>query len=236
MNDRIARFIDHSLLHPTLTDDDIRVGCDVALRYGVASVCVKPYAVKQAAEALTGTTVAVGTVIGFPHGSHTTAAKVFETEEACRDGATEVDMVVNVGKVLQGDWDYVRQDIQAVVTAAHQRKAIVKVIFETDYLQEDAAIVKLCEICESVGADFVKTSTGFGFVTQPEGNYNYRGATAHHVALMRKTCGPQVGVKASGGIRNYEDAQRMRTLGSMRLGTSATETIVSGEPSHQAGY
>src|SRR5579864_833240 len=158
---QIAGMIDHSLLPPVLTDADLDNGCLVARKYEVASVCIKPYAVKLARDLLKGSRVAVGTVIGFPHGGHTTAIKRAEAEQAMADGATELDMVVNIGKVLSGDWRYVEDDIAAVVEAAHARKAIVKVIFENCFMKDEHKI-RLCEICGNVGADFVKTSTGYG--------------------------------------------------------------------------
>jgi deoxyribose-phosphate aldolase len=225
----IARLIDHSLLHPTLTDEELRAGCEVARRLGVASVCIKPYAVGMAAEILSGSHVQVGTVIGFPHGSNLTEVKVFEARLACQQGATELDMVVNIGKVLSGDWEYVERDIRAVVEVAHAHRAITKVIFENDYLPSDEVKIRLCEICERVGAEFVKTSTGFGFVKQKDGNYNYKGATPHDLKLMRDHCGPGVQVKAAGGVRTYEEAVRVRDLGVTRIGASATEAIVAGE-------
>lgn len=225
----IARLIDHSLLHPTLTDDEVRAGCEVARQYGAASVCVKPYAVPLAAKCLAGSPVAVGTVVGFPHGSHATATKVFEAEQACRDGATELDMVINVGKALGGDWEYVERDIRAVVEAAQRHGAITKVIFENDFLPSDALKIKLCEICARAGAEYVKTSTGFGFVRQPDGKYNYVGATVADVRLMREHSPPQVKVKAAGGVRNYADAVRIREAGAERIGATATAAIVAEE-------
>jgi len=232
----IAKLLDHALLHPTMTDQELRAGCEQARELGVATVCVKPYAIPIAREVLTGSDVGVGTVIGFPHGSSSTDVKAAEAESACRAGAAELDMVVNVGKVLSGDWDYVKADIQAVAVVACSRDAVIKVIFETDYVTANEDKIRLCKICEEVGVDYVKTSTGFGFVKQPNGNYNYTGATAADIRLMRESCGPNVGVKASGGIRTYEDAVKMRDLGATRLGTSASETIVTGQASQQEGY
>ncbi len=225
----IARLIDHSLLGPTLTDAELRAGCELARRHGVAAVCIKPYAVPLAAELLAGSGVAVCTVIGFPHGGHCTEIKVAEAELACRQGATELDMVVNVGKVLSGDWGYVEADIRAVVDAAHRHGAITKVIFENDFLTSDEQKIRLCQISEEAGAEFVKTSTGYGFVKQPGGGYNYRGATEHDVRLMRKHCSPKVQVKAAGCVRTYADAVRMRELGCTRIGASATEAIIAEE-------
>lgn len=225
----IASLIDHSLLHPTLTDEEIRAGCDVAREHGAASVCVKPYAVPLAADCLTGSQVAVGTVVGFPHGSQATSTKAFEADLACRQGATELDMVVNVGKALSGDWRYVEADIRAVAEVARRHGAITKVIFENDFLPNDASKIKLCEICAQVGVEYVKTSTGFGFVRQPDGGYNYAGATVADVRLMRQHSPPHVKVKAAGGVRNYADAQRIRDAGAERIGATATAAIVAEE-------
>src|SRR3954451_14125547 len=153
--------IDHSLLQQVLTDAELEAGCRLAREYDVASVCIKPYAVSVAKRLLAGSTVAVGTTIGFPHGGHVTAIKVAEAERAIDDGAVELDMVVNIGKVLSGDWRYVADDVRAVVEAAHARKAKVKVIFENCFLQ-DSHKEQLCRICGEAGADWVKTSTGYG--------------------------------------------------------------------------
>lgn len=232
----IAKLIDHALLHPTLGDADLRAGCETARRLRTATVCIKPYAVPLAAELLRDSDVGVGTVIGFPHGSNATETKAFEADLACRQGAVELDMVVNIGKVLDEDWDFVRRDIQAVKDVAVRHQAILKVIFETDYVTQNEHKKKLCQICEQLGVDYVKTSTGFGFVKQPSGDYGYTGATPEDIGLMRAACSPKVGVKASGGIRSYADAERFRDLGATRLGTSASETIVTGEPSSQEGY
>lgn len=232
----IAGLIDHALLHPTLTDDEIVAGCREAAELGVASVCVKPYAVPLALSELRGTRVAVGTVIGFPHGASATDVKIFETQWSVDQGATEIDMVVNIAKVLEGDWRYVEAEIRAVVQAAASRGALVKVIFETDYLPDDAVKQRLCAVCELAGAHFVKTSTGFGFVKQPNGDYNYRGATEHDIQLMRQNCSAKIGVKASGGIRNFEQAERFRVLGATRLGTSASRAIVEGAGTDAESY
>jgi len=166
--------------------------------------------------------VAVGCVIGFPHGNSLTEVKRFATELACRDGAVEIDMVANAGKVLSGEWDYVEADIRAVVEEAHSRGAIVKVIFENDFLESDDDKIKLCGICESAGADFVKTSTGYGFVKGPGGKYSYEGATAHDLKLMREHCSEKVQVKAAGGVRDLDALIRVRDLGGARCGASAT--------------
>ncbi|GBD35407.1 Deoxyribose-phosphate aldolase [bacterium HR36] len=211
----IARMIDHSLLHPKLTDAELEAGCLLAREYGVASVCIKPYAVPMAARILEGSKVAVGTVIGFPHGSHTTSIKVAETETAIHDGARELDMVANIGKILSRDWGYVRHDIAAVVEVAHSRGAIVKVIFENSFLQDEHKI-KLCEICGEIGVDFVKTATGYG-----EG-----GATDEDLRLMRQYSPPHVQVKAAGGIRTLDRLLAVRALGVTRVGATATKAIL----------
>lgn len=222
----LAKMIDHSLLHPTMTDKELEEGCKVAAQYGVASVCIKPYAVKQAVEWLRGTDVIVGCVIGFPHGNSTTESKRYETELACKDGATEIDMVINVGKALSGDFDYLQADVKAVCDEAHKHGAKVKVILENDYLNGDDIKRKLCEICEAAGADWVKTSTGYGFVKQPDGSYNYKGATAHDIELMRASCSPKVQVKAAGGVRDLDGLITVRDLGGSRCGASATTAML----------
>jgi deoxyribose-phosphate aldolase len=231
--EQLARMIDHSLLHPTLTDQELEEGCKLAAKYGVASVCIKPYAVRRAVDLLQGSGVLVGCVIGFPHGNSRTEAKRYETELACRDGAVEIDMVINIGKALSGEWDYVERDIRAVCEEAHQRGAKVKVIFENDYLGQGGAGLsgddfkrKLCEVSERAGADWVKTSTGYGFVKQAGGGYGYRGATEHDLRLMRASCSPKVQVKAAGGVRDLEGLIRVRELGASRCGASATAAIL----------
>ena len=231
--EELAGMIDHSLLHPTLTDEELEEGCRLAMKYGVASVCIKPYAVKCAAGLLAGSNVRVGCVVGFPHGNSCTEAKRYETELACRDGAAEIDVVINVGKALSGDWEYIERDVKAVCGEAHRRGAKVKVILETDYLDKGGAGLdgdslkrKLCQICELAGADWVKTSTGYGFVKQPDGSYNYKGATAHDLELMRAACSAQVQVKAAGGVRDLDSLMMVRDLGASRCGASATAAIL----------
>lgn len=222
----LAKMIDHSILHPTHTDEDLVKQCNVALKYDVASVCVKPYAVKKAAGILRESSVEVGCVIGFPHGNSSTEVKVFEAEHGCIDGATEIDMVINIGKALGGEWDYVEKEIKAVTDICHKHKAIVKVIFETDFVTKTEDKIRLCEICTRVGADFVKTSTGYGFVKLPNGDYNYKGATLADVELMRKHSGPAVQVKCAGGVRTLDDLLKMKAAGATRSGATATETIL----------
>lgn len=234
MSESLVAMIDHAVLHPTQTDEDLRKACQSCAELGVASVCVKPSMVPLATELLAGSNTVPSTVIGFPHGGTSTETKVRETEVACTAGAKEVDMVVNVGRVLAKDWDYVAQDIKAVVEAAHAGGAITKVIFETGLLPNDDLKIRLCEICEQAGAAFVKTSTGFGFVKDADGNLKSTGATEHDIRLMREHCSEKVAVKASGGIRSYADAQKLVALGATRLGTSGTEAIAAGERGEDA--
>lgn len=221
----LAKMIDHSLLHPTMTDEEILKGCEIARRYDVATVCVKPYAVSMAKAALAGCQVGVCSVIGFPHGNSTTAIKVAETVQAIQDGATEIDMVINIGKALGGDWDFVRAEIQSVNQACRGHGALLKVIFETDFLQ-DEQVIRLCQICSEAEVAFVKTSTGFGFVKQPNGDYNYVGATEHYLRLMRQHCSIGVQVKAAGGVRTLDQLLRVRELGATRCGATATQVIL----------
>lgn len=211
----IAKMIDHSLLQPTLTDAELEEGCRLGRAYDVASVCIKPYAVKQAVKWLAGSSVAVGTTIGFPQGGHTTAVKVYEAQQALADGARELDMVVNIGRVLGKDWSFVAGDIQAVVDTAHRQQALVKVIFENCFLATEHK-EQLCRICGEVGADFVKTSTGYGST----------GSTDDDLRLMRRCSPPQVRVKAAGGVRTFERLLAVRELGVSRVGATATKVIL----------
>jgi deoxyribose-phosphate aldolase len=213
--DLISRRIDHSLLGPTLTDRELDEGCKLAAKYGVASVCIKPYAVGLAERLLRGSKVAVGTTIGFPHGGHATAVKVFEAQRAMDDGATELDMVINIGQAIGGQWATVSEDIAAVTKAAHARGAIVKVIFENCFLQNDQK-VRLCQICGEVGADYVKTSTGYGT----------GGATHDDLILMRQSAPTQVKLKAAGGVRTLDQAIAVVELGCDRFGASKTSEIL----------
>jgi deoxyribose-phosphate aldolase len=222
----IAKMIDHSLLHPTMNDAELDKGCEIAIAYDVATVCVKPYYVKRAAELLVGSNVKVCSVIGFPHGNSTTKLKVLETRQACLDGATEIDMVVNCGKVLSEDWRFVKSDIYAVNKECLKHGAILKVIFENDFLPKNSHKIKLCKICTSIGVAFIKTSTGYGYVKLASGDYNYKGATLADIDLMRKYSGEKMQIKAAGGIRNLDDLLTFKAHGVTRIGATATVAML----------
>jgi deoxyribose-phosphate aldolase len=213
--EQIAKMIDHSLLNPTLTVEDLERGCRLALNYNVASACIIPYYLKRCAEILAGSTVKASTTIGFPHGGHATTIKVTEAKQALADGGEELDMVVNISKVLSGDWDYVRDDIKAVVEVTHAHRKKVKVIFENCYLNDDQKI-RLCEICGELDADWVKTSTGYGT----------GGATDEDLKLMRQHSPPHVQVKAAGGVRTLDRLLEVRALGVTRAGATRTATML----------
>ncbi len=213
--EQLAKVIDHSLLKPELTEAEVIAGCELAKRYHVASVCVKPADVALAARLLKGSDVAVGTVVGFPHGGSTTAAKMFEAQDALANGAVELDMVINIGALRSGKTDLVRDEIHAVVAVAHTAGALVKVILENAYLT-DAEKVTACQLVEEAGADFVKTSTGFA----PSG------ATLEDVRLMRATVGPQVQVKCAHGVRTLQALLDMIDAGVTRSGATATAAIL----------
>ncbi len=229
----IAKMIDHSLLHPTMTDKQIREGCELSRKFSVATACVKPYSVPMAKEILSGSDVKVCSVIGFPHGNNQTSIKVKETELAIKEGATEIDMVINIGKALGEQWDYVASDIRTVNQACLSQKAILKVIFENDYLQ-DSHIIRLCEICSEIKVAFAKTSTGYGFVKQADGAYNYKGATEPQLKLMRKHCSPEIQIKAAGGVRTLDDTLAVRSWGVTRIGATATKVIVEEAQKREA--
>ena len=222
----IAKMIDHSLLHPTLTDQELIAGCQLARKYDVASVCIKPYAIPLAKEQLKGSDVFVSTVIGFPSGSHKIDVKVQEAELALDDGAIELDMVVNIGKALSRDWDYLHREIKAINDVAVRRKALLKVIFETDYVAQDDLRIQLCRICSELAVAFVKTSTGYNYVRQPDGQMAYAGASDHVLQLMRRECPPSVQVKAAGKVKTLEDVLRVRSLGVTRIGATTTAEIL----------
>jgi deoxyribose-phosphate aldolase len=211
----IAKMIDHSLLRPNLTQPELEQGLQTALDYKVAGVCILPYYVKRCAEVLRGSGLKAETTVGFPHGGHTTAVKTAEAQQAVSDGAEELDMVVNISKVLSGDWEFVRRDLAAVIDLAHARNVRVKVIFENCYLN-DAQKIRLCELCGEVGADWVKTSTGFGSGGAEDGD----------LRLMRKYSPARVQVKAAGGIRTFDRLLEVRALGVTRIGATATVEIL----------
>ena len=211
----IAKMIDHSLLKPEMTRQEVIEGCLLAKEFGCATVCVKPCDVEIAREVLKGSDVLVTTVVGFPHGHHLTEVKVMEAEIAIRQGCEELDMVLNIGRLISGDYSLVEEDIRAVCDASHRRGVIVKVILENYYLT-DAEKIKACEICERAGADFVKTSTG----------YAKGGATIHDLRIMRSTCSDKVRVKAAGGVRTLDGALAVRAVGGVRFGATATRKIV----------
>ncbi|MBI9070119.1 MAG: deoxyribose-phosphate aldolase [Melioribacteraceae bacterium] len=221
----LARMIDHTLLKADATCDEVTVLCSEAKQYSFASVCINPSYVSRCAELLKGTPVKVCTVIGFPLGATTTETKRFEAEQAIQNGATEIDMVINIGKLKAGDYKYVFNDINQVVLAAKRKNAVCKVILETALLSDEEK-VKACVLCKEAKADFVKTSTGF----------SKGGATAGDVALMRYVVGSSIGVKASGGVRSHEDAVAMIESGADRIGASASVKIVKGEKPEGSGY
>jgi deoxyribose-phosphate aldolase len=211
----IAKMIDHSLLRPELTEQDIRAGCEIAKKYNVATVCCAPAAVPLVKQLLAGSDVKTTTVVGFPHGYNTTETKVAEAQQAVKDGAVELDMVLNVSKLRSGDHDYVKKDIQAVVEVGHRHNVPVKVIFENYYLEDEQKRIA-CRLCEEAGADFVKTSTGFAG----------GGATLEDLKLMRQNVSEKVQVKAAGGVRDLDMALKVREIGCTRFGATRTETIM----------
>ena len=211
----IAKMIDHSLLNPTIATDDLEKGCRLALAYDVASVCIMPYYLRRCSDLLAGSDVRASTTIGFPHGGHTTAIKSAEAAQALKDGGEELDMVVNISKVLSGDWEYVRTDIRAVIDVTHAAGKRVKVIFENCYLT-DSHKIRLCEICSELNADWVKTSTGYGS----------GGATHEDLKLMRQYSAAHVQVKAAGGVRTLDALLAVRALGVTRCGATRTAEML----------
>jgi deoxyribose-phosphate aldolase len=222
----IAKMIDHSILHPAFSDIDLVRECEIAKKYNVATVCVKPFHTKRASELVRASNVGVCSVIGFPHGNSSTDIKIQETLQVIFYGADEVDMVVNIGKVLQGDWDYVEKEIFEINQACISNDAILKVIFENDFLPDDKTKITLCEICSRVKVAFVKTSTGYGFKKNENGLYFYNGATEHDLILMREHCSPEIQIKAAGGVRTLDDILKVKMLGVSRVGATATASIM----------
>ncbi len=221
----VASTIDHAVLKPEATDMDLDRECQLAVKYGVATVCVKPSHVELASKLLSNSDVGVSTVIGFPHGSTTTSCKVQESEEAIMNGAKELDMVINIGKLLSENFDYVKKDIRRIVEVAHKKNVLVKVIIETSLLSDDMKVMA-CKLSEEAGADFVKTSTGF----------NGGGATLHDIKLMKGAVSPKIRIKASGGVKNLEQALGFIEAGCSRLGTSGTASIVGEEEGAEGSY
>lgn len=224
MNNNIANMIDHTILKAVATKEDVKKLCNEAKEYNFFSVCINPANIEFAKKELEGSSVKVCTVIGFPLGANTSEVKAFETKDAIKKGADEVDMVINIGALKDKDYDYVLNDIKAVVDAAN-KEALVKVIIETCYLTDDEKKIA-CELSVKAGADFVKTSTGFGT----------GGSTPEDIKLMREVVGPNIGVKASGGVRNQEDANAVIKAGCSRIGASASVAITKGEDSKTNGY
>jgi len=211
----IAKMIDHSLLNPSLTVAELEDGCKLARAYDAASVCILPYYVSRCAQLLAGSTVQPSTTIGFPHGGHVTAIKLAEARQALADGATELDMVINISKARSGDWDYVEKEIRAICEVTHDGGARLKVIFENAY-HNDAAKIRLCEICGEIGVDWVKTSTG----------YAATGATMEDLRLMREHSPASVQVKAAGGIRDLDSLLAVRAIGVTRAGATRTASML----------
>lgn len=215
-----------------MTDANIEDGLKLSVKYNTATACIKPYLIPLARKYLAGTDVGICPVIGFPAGNSSTHVKVFEASEACKAigpeniRKAEIDMVINIGKALGHDWNYVRDEIRQINDVVTKHGAILKVIFENDYLS-DIEITELCHICTEIGVAFVKTSTGYGFVKQKDGSYNYKGATHEHLRLMRKESGPNVQIKAAGGVRTLDDLIAVMSLGTTRIGATATEAIIA---------
>lgn len=209
--EQISKMIDHSLLNPVLTTAELEAGCKLAAEFNTASVCILPYSTVRCHELLAGTTVYTSTTIGFPHGGHRTNVKLFEAEQALNDGAQELDAVINISKAKSGDWDYIEEELRSLTNLTHAAGARIKVIFENFYLVDDEKI-RLCRICGEVGADWVKTSTG----------YAGGGATIEDLVLMRKHAPPHVQVKAAGGVRDLDTLLKVRSLGVTRVGSTRT--------------
>lgn len=222
---KIMKMVDHSLLGPQLTDKGLVEGCAIASKYHTASVCVKPYHVKLASRELENSDVVVGGVVGFPHGNSTTSIKVAETKQILEDGAVEVDMVVNIGKVFSKDWSYVKNEILTIHNITQPANAVLKVIFENDLLPDKMYKITLCQICTIVGVEFVKTSTGYNYVKGADGKYNYKGATIEDLRLMIENTSPAVQVKAAGHSGTLQTVLELQKLGVTRTGTGQTVTL-----------
>lgn len=223
---KIAKMVDHSLLHPSMTDEEFENECKTALECGVGAVCVKPYHVKRAAELMAGTDIKVAAVVSFPHGNSTTEIKLAETKQVLEDGATEVDFVVNIGKVVGGDWAYVDEEIRRLVQLIKSYGADSKVIFENDMLTDDEQKIRLCRICSKYKVTFVKTSTGYCYKKDADGKYFYEGATHHDLMLMRTYSDPDVQVKAAGAVSTLEPVLEAYELGATRFGLKGAKKLV----------
>ena len=223
----IAKMIDHAVLHPTATDAELERQCAIADQFHVATVCVKPCHTLKAVALMTNSTVGVSAVVGFPHGNSSLSVKALEASDVLTNGASEIDVVVNIGKVKQGDWGYINEEIGLLNALCVEAKAIMKVIFETGYLNSEEKI-RLCELCNRNQVAFAKTSTGFGFIADSDGQYRSTGATDEDVQLMRKHCDPGIQIKASGGIKTLDQLLKFQEFGATRIGTSGTEGILSG--------
>ncbi|MCW5951946.1 MAG: deoxyribose-phosphate aldolase [Propionibacteriaceae bacterium] len=223
---KIAKMVDHSMLHPAFTDDQLESECLIAIEYEVGAVCVKPYHTKRAAELLAGSSVVVSAVVAFPHGNSTTELKLAETRQVLEDGATEVDLVVNIGKVVDGDWAYVDEEIRRINSLVVSYGAILKVIFENDMLTDDGQKIRLCEICSKHKVAFVKTSTGYCYNKEADGRFSLKGATHHDLALMRAHTPPSVQVKAAGGVSTLEPVLEAYQLGATRFGLKDVKKLV----------
>lgn len=223
---KIGKMVDHSLLHPSMTDEEFEAECQIALECNVGAVCVKPYHVKRAAELMAGTDIIVSAVVGFPHGNSTTEIKLAECKQVLEDGATEVDFVVNIGKVVGGDWAYVDEEIRRMIQLIKSYGASSKVIFENDLLTDDEQKIKLCRICSKYKATFVKTSTGYCYNKDTDGKYSYKGATHHDLMLMRKYSDPEVQVKAAGAVSTLEPVLAAYELGATRFGLKGAKKLV----------
>jgi len=223
---KVAKMVDHSLLHPAMTDEEFEEECRTALECNVGAVCVKPYHVKRAAQLMAGTDIQVSAVVAFPHGNSTTEVKLAETLQVLEDGATEVDMVVNIGKVVGGDWAYVDREIHEINSLVVSHGAILKVIFENDMLTDDEQKIKLCRICSKYNVAFVKTSTGYCYNKGEDGKYTYKGATHHDLMLMRKYSDAGVRVKAAGAVSTLEPVLQAYQLGATRFGLKNARKLV----------
>lgn len=223
--EELSKMIDHSLLHPTMGHEELKRGCEIAMKYNVATVCVKPYAIQDTKKLLVNSDVKICSVVGFPHGNSKLVIKVKEAREACNDGADEIDMVINIAKAIEKDFKYIKKEIKTIYQVAKDNNVKLKIIFENDFLSDDIKI-ELCNICVDLKVDFIKTSTGYGFVKQVTGNYSYKGATEKDLKLMLKESKGLIQVKAAGGIRTLSELLYVKSLGVTRIGCTTTESIM----------